>query len=392
MTSGAFGPHSKTGNMGSRRGHREGTIFQRKDGRWVAVIQVGWKNGKRVRQHFYGKTRKEVSGKLTKALKDQQEGLPVAFERQSVEAFLRRWLRDTAKPRVRARTFADYKYIVEEHLIPSLGHLRLHELNPQDVQQLITEKIQEGLSPRRVALIRAVLRTALNHAMKFGAVMRNASALADAPRAKRFEPTILSSVQARAFLKAAEKHRLGILFTVALAVGLRLGEALAVGWEDVDLTKGSLCVRRSLQWIGNKLEFVEPKTDRSRRTVPLPAKAVELLKRHRTKQKRDRLKAGSQWKDSGLVFTSSLGTPLDDRNVRKAFGEILESAKLPHMRIHDLRHTCASLLLAQGVHPRVVMEILGHSQISVTLDTYSHVLPTISREAAQQMDAVLKGA
>lgn len=268
MTSGAFGPHSKTGNMGSRRGHREGTIFQRKDGRWVAVIQVGWKNGKRVRQHFYGKTRKEVSGKLTKALKDQQEGLPVAFERQSVEAFLRRWLRDTAKPRVRARTFADYKYIVEEHLIPSLGHLRLHELNPQDVQQLITEKIQEGLSPRRVALIRAVLRTALNHAMKFGAVMRNASALADAPRAKRFEPTILSSVQARAFLKAAEKHRLGILFTVALAVGLRLGEALAVGWEDVDLTKGSLCVRRSLQWIGNKLEFVEPKTDRSRRTVP----------------------------------------------------------------------------------------------------------------------------
>ena len=161
-------------------------------------------------------------------------------------------------------------------------------------------------------------------------------------------------------------------------VGLRLGEALALGWHDVDLVGGTLTVRRSLQRVDGKLQFVEPKTEKSRRTVLLPPVAVELLKRHRTRQRKERLLAGGDRQESGLAFTSTLGTPLDERNVRRAFKEVLTTAKLPKMRIHDLRHTCATLLLARGVHPKVVGEILGHSQVSLTLDTYSTVLPSVS--------------
>jgi integrase len=179
------------------------------------------------------------------------------------------------------------------------------------------------------------------------------------------------------------------VFSVALAIGLRLGEALGLRWQDVDLEKGTLTVHQTLQRVDKKLQFVEPKSEKSRRTVPLPDAAVAILKRHRTRQKRERLKAGSAWQGANLVFLSTVGSPLDDRNVRRAFAEVLTAAKLPPMRIHDLRHTCATLLLAQGVHPKVVQEILGHSQISLTMDTYSTVLQSVSRAAAEQMDAVL---
>jgi integrase len=193
-------------------------------------------------------------------------------------------------------------------------------------------------------------------------------------------------------LKSSGKNQLGAVFSVALAIGLRLGEALGLCWEDVDLEKGTLTVQQALQRVEGKLVFVEPKSEKSRRTVPLPKVAVDVLKRHRTRQKKDRLKAGGNWQGSDLVFTSTVGSPLDERNVRRAFKEVLDSAKpkLPKMRIHDLRHTCATLLLAQGVHPKTVQEILGHSQISLTMDTYSTVLPTVSRAAAEQMDAVLR--
>ncbi len=179
---------------------------------------------------------------------------------------------------------------------------------------------------------------------------------------------------------------------LAATGGLRLGESLGLAWGDVDLSARTLRVRRALQRFDGKLRFVEPKSESSNRRVALPESAVVVLRRHRVRQQTERLLAGERWQDTGLVFTTTIGTPLDDRNVRKAFGELLGAAELPPMRIHDLRHTCASLLLAQGGHPRVVMETLGHSQISLTLDTYSHVMPTLERDAADRMDAVLTGS
>jgi serine/threonine protein kinase len=188
---------------------------------------------------------------------------------------------------------------------------------------------------------------------------------------------------------AAKKSPLGPFFSVALAVGLRLGEALALGWDAVDLKTKKLSVRRALQRTKDGVRFVEPKSERSRRTVTLPEFAVTAMERQRAAQKKARFAAGTKWFESGLVFTTSIGTALDERNVRREFLCILEAAKLPSIRILDLRHTCASLLIAQGVHQRVVMEILGHSQISITMDTYSHVLPAVGADAAKKLNAAV---
>lgn len=372
-----------------KRGQHEGSVHQRKDGRWEAKVRLGFRpDGRPLRRYFYGATRGEAVQKMNEAVRQFRNGLPVVADKQRVGEFLASWLTTTAKPRLKAGTFEDYKLIVEKHLIPALGRYRLRELAPQHVQALIAAKGQE-LAPRRVAVIRAVLRAALNDALKWELVSRNVATLVDLPRAPRFVPTVLTPAGAKKLVAAAAKHRLGALFSVALASGLRLGEALALRWEDVDLAKGTLSVRRTLQRVNGELVFGEPKSARSIRSIYLPSLAVRALKRHRTRQKAERLKAGGAWRDSGLVFTSSIGTPLDDRNVRRAFNEVLKAAKLPPMRIHDLRHTCATLLLAQGENPRVVMETLGHSQVSLTLDTYSHVLPSVQKEAAQRLDAVL---
>ena len=175
-------------------------------------------------------------------------------------------------------------------------------------------------------------------------------------------------------------------------MGLRLGEALSLAWDDVDFDKGTLTVRRALQRItGHGLQLVGPKSWRSFRTLTLPRVTVEALRQHRVGQQKEQLAAGGRWRHSGFVFTTTIGTLLDESNVRKAFVMLLAQAGLPRIRLHDLRHTYASLLLAQGVDPRTIMEILGHSQVSLTLNTYSHILPSLKREAADKMDAVLGG-
>jgi len=237
--------------------------------------------------------------------------------------------------------------------------------------------------------IRGILRTALNRALKWGLVSRNVAALTDAPRAEAKDVTVLTPDQARSLLEAARGNRLEALFTVALALGLRRGEALGIRWQDIDVDAGTLQVRQQLQRIGGKLELVEPKTRKARRTVALPSIAVAALRAHRARQNAERLALGEAWVDSGLVFTSEIGTPLDPDNLKRSWYALRERAKLKTLRFHDLRHACATLLLAQGVHPRVVMETLGHSQIGVTMNVYSHVLPMLQREAADALDAAL---
>lgn len=375
-----------------RRGRDEGSIYRRSDDRWAGAVTLGYREGRRVRKQFYGATRKEVQEKLTKALRDHQQGLPVPVGRQTVAEFLHRWLEDCARPRLRPRTFEGYESIVKQHLLPVIGKLSLNKLTPQHVQRLLVEKKASGLSARRVHYIRAVLRTALNQALRWNLVAWNVATLVDSPRVEANQVQVLDTNQSRDLLNTVDSHRLGALFSVAMAVGLRLGEALGLRWVDVDLDQGVLRVRQALQrQKGKGLVFVEPKSRRSRRSLALPDIIVTALRAHRVQQQKERLLAGSRWRNSGLVFTTAIGTPLDDRNIRKEFMALLTKAGLPRVRLHDLRHTCASLLLAQGVHPRVVMEILGHSQISLTLDTYSHVLPALEREAADKMNAALGG-
>ncbi len=219
----------------------------------------------------------------------------------------------------------------------------------------------------------------------------------DSPKVKRPETQFLTPEQATQFLKACEGKRLEALFAVALAVGLRQGEALGLRWRDVDFETRLLNVRQTLERVGGKrfgqpstLVFVEPKTDRSRRTIIMPQSIVRVLRSHRARQLQERLVAGSKWQDNDLVFTTTIGTPFDPREAVRHFKRVLEDAELPStIRFHDLRHSAASLLLAQGVDLRAIMELLGHSTIALTANTYSHVLPSLKRGTADAMEAML---
>jgi integrase len=225
-----------------------------------------------------------------------------------------------------------------------------------------------------------------------GYVSRNVAALVDPPRVTRPEIRPLTPDQARMLLAAARDHRHGALVTVALALGLRQGEALGLRWEDVDLEKGVLHVRHALQFPkGGGWMLVEPKSERSRRVIVMPEIVKSAIRAQRMGQREQRLLAGSGWRETGFIFTSRTGTPLDPWGVIKAFKRLLQAAGLPNIRFHDLRHTAATFLLAQGVDPRTIMETLGHSQISLTLNTYSHVLPSLQRDAAEKMNRLLVG-
>lgn len=375
----------------ARRGAREGTIRKRKDGRWEGRIHMQRAIGPPVRRSVYGDTRAEVQAKVRKLITDNDNGIESGPARHAVGVFLQRWLDEIATPRLRPRTLEGYRHHVQRHLIPHLGHLRLQQLGPSHVQALINELARRGLSPRTIRYVRSVLRVALNQALKWNLVSRNAAALVDLPRARQHEFQVLDPSQAKALMFASRESRLEALLSVALAVGLRIGEAMALQWDDVDLDTKTIRVRRALQRSGGKTAFVLPKSERSRRMVTLPDFAVESLRRHRAAQGKERLIAGSSWTDLGLVFATPIGTPLDYSNLRREFRLLLTKAGLPPMRIHDLRHTCATLLLAQGVNPRVVMETLGHSQIGLTLGTYSHVLPEVHRDAATRMNTILAG-
>lgn len=369
--------------MPKRRGNGEGSIRLRKDGRWSATLSIA----PRQRKTLYGKTRREVQEQLTRALADLQKGkLPVKNERQTLGQFLEAWLRDK---RVRPLTAKGYESKVRVHIIPSLGKIPLTKLAAQQVNTFLREKQDSGLSAQTVHHIRAILRAALNDAVAWDLASRNVAALVDSPHVPQAEITVMAPEEARRFLDAARAHRLSALFSVALAIGLRQGEALGLQWDAVDLEAGFIHVRKTLQRIRGEFRLEEPKTKRSRRSIALPDVALSALRSHKARQSEERLAAGKLWEDWGLVFSGPTGHPLHGPNVTRALQDLLEKAGLPRLTFHSLRHACATLLLAQGLSARVIMELLGHSNISLTMNTYSHVLGVLQKETAKQMDAVL---
>lgn len=370
----------------TRRGNGEGTIVRRSDGRWAAAVSLP--NGGR--KWIYGRTRKDVADRMAAVLNEIQRGKLPAPETMTVGDLLKQWLAEGAKASVRSSTYRSYSDIVTLHLEPELGRVRLTKLQPAHVERLLKRKLDSGLSARRVEYIRAVLRRALNRAVRWELVSRNVATLIDVPRVVRPEVQPFTPAEIKAFLQAVRGDRLEALYVLALGAGLRQGELLGLTWHDVDVNAFTVTVRRSLQRVNGRFEFVEPKSTRSRRTVALPKSTVEALQQHLWRQGQERRAAGPKWEDHDLVFASVLGRPLDGTNMTHRFQKLLAKAGLPRRRFHDLRHSCATLLLAQGVPARVVMEILGHSQISVTMNTYSHVLPEVQRAAADQMDSILR--
>lgn len=297
----------------------------------------------------------------------------------TVAVYLEDWL-DATRDTIRPSTWTRYAGMVRTHLVPHLGRIPLSKLAAGDVERMLRD--MEG-SPRTRHHARAILRTALARAVRHGLILRNAAGLAEPPRVEHREVEAWEAAQVRTFLDAIRGHRLEALFTVAVVTGLRQGELLGLRWSDVDLSGGTLTVRQSLQRVDGKMTAVETKTARSRRTVPMPELALSALRALRTAQEGG---IGSLY-----VFTTASGGPLYGTAVYREFMAAAEAARLPRIRFHSLRHTAASLLLAQGTHPRVVMEMLGHSTIALTMNTYSHVVPALERDAADRMNAILTG-
>lgn len=376
--------------MARRRGNGDGSVFRRANGRWAGNVQIGFTDGRRVRKVVYGKTRGEVLEKVRELLEVSRRGTVAPGRSPRLDQFLAQWLQ-TIEGTIRPSTFTSYSGIVRKHLIPVLGHKPIDRLTVQDIADLLARKRSDGLSSRTSQYVLFVLRNALNKAVRWGVATRNVAQLIDAPRVAHRDVNVLSPDEALRLVTAARDDRLEALWVLALSTGLRRGELLGLSWSDIDLERRQLRVTKALQRItGKGLVLTETKTRRGRRSIILPIGTVEALRRHHARQAEDRRIAGSAWKETQFVFTSARGTPLDGDNlISRPFVRLLERCGLPEMRFHDLRHSCASLLLAQGVAPRVVMETLGHSRIAVTLDTYTHVLPALQREAADAMDRAL---
>jgi integrase len=393
----------------TRRGNNEGSIsYHAASGRWYGRVLTGYHNGKPVRKTVYGETREAVQDELRKLLNARADHLPIPTdERATLAQYLRHWHAFVVTPRVRPTTRRNYGIYVEQHLVPTLGHLRLTALAVEHLEQWMRAQRSTGVSVAVIRHARAVLRIALNDAIKRGRLARNVAVLVDPPTRQKSDRartiTFLDEEQARTLVAAARGQRLEALVLAGLGLGLRMGEACGLKWEDLDVDARTLRIERALQAHEDldadpttgrprqRLELVDVKSEASVRTIPLPDALVEAFVRHRARQKRERLKAAPVWTDSGLIFTTRTGGPLHPRNVLRDFQRLLERARLPRATFHDLRHSAATLLLAQGVHERVIMQTLGHSDIRLTLGRYSHVLKRVQREAADTMNSLLGG-
>ncbi len=377
--------------MAGRRGNSEGSVYRRaSDGRWIGAVTVGFgERGGPVRKTVSGKTRAQAVRKLSELQRQLDDGLPAPDATMTVAQLMERWYADVVRHQVTRSTSDNYKSVADHHIVPFLGRKRLKELTPGDVDRLMAQKLESGLSVSTVRRIRSVLAQALTQAVRWGSVSRNVASLTRGPRQTRREGRTLTPGQARGLLVSLQGHRNEALYSLMLSTGLRRGEALGLRWDDVDLEDGLLLVWRQLKREGGELVLADTKTAKSRRALNLPAPMIGVLKAHRARQAQDRLKLGEAWVDSGHVFTTSIGTPIDPRNLYRDFKGVCKVAGLGDWHPHELRHSAASLMLAQGVKLQVVSEVLGHSSIRMTADVYGHVLAPDRQAAADAMTVAL---
>jgi integrase len=367
--------------------------------RWDVIVDLGpdpVTHKRRQRKKTFG-TKREAQAALADWQVEIGKGLAVDRSRQTVGEYLDYWLEAVAQHRVRPTTFASYGQIVRNRIVPALGTVPLQQLAPAQVQALYGRLLESGrvdgrgpkLSPRSVRYTHAVLRMALEDAVHLGLVSRNVCDAATPPRAVRPPIKYWDTADAQRFLDVTREDHLRALWVLALHTGLRRGELLGLRWGDVDLDRAVLHVRRSLVQSGGVMGFQEPKTSSGRRTIALDPPCVAALREQRARQAEHRLRMGSLWQDHDQVFATELGTPLEPSNVDRRFRALLARAGVPRIPFHGLRHTHATLLMKHGVHPKVASERLGHANITLTLSTYSHVLPQMQEEAAAIFAAAL---
>jgi integrase len=376
--------------MAGRRGHGEGSIYKDKDGRWRGVLDLGWQGGRRKRKYFSGATRRDVQQQLDEARRQHEHGTLATGPRQTVEQFLVHWLEAVQRPKVEPSTYAREEGIVRHHLVPAFGKRPLVKLTPPEIQAYYAYALATS-APSTLRLYHAVLHGALDVAVKWGLIARNPADLVEPPKVPKKEHVVLDEAPARAFLRAAEGHRLEALFILALTTGMRIGELLALQWSAVDLERQRIVVERKLLFIRRDLIEGAPKSQAGRRIVELCPLAVDALRRHRVQQAEVRLRA-PEWPRPDLVFTNYSGRPLHGQNVNgEDLPRLLRRAGLPKMTVHELRHSMITLMLSRGESVSVVAQMVGHSNVSMTLGRYRHILPNEQRAAVERLGALLTG-
>jgi integrase len=372
-----------------------GQIVKRGENTWYIRIFLGRDaNGKR---KYFNKTihgtKKDAQKYLTAKTREKDLGIFVEPATLPLNEFLDRWLAEIAKNKLRERTFDNYESLLNCHVRPKIGAKRLSDIQAYEVQKLSNEMKKAAYSPKTIRHAHNVLSSAFKQAVKWKMLMQNPCDLCELPRMEKTEMMYFTPEETATFLDAAKGDKFFPAFYLAIETGMRPEEYLGLQWKDIDLEQKVLSVRRALVVKkGGGFIFAEPKTKKSRRSIPLSNTMVKALKEHRRKQLEERMKLGASYQIFDLVFASEIGTPLLHGNLlRRHFKPIRDKAKLPKIRLYDLRHTTATLLLSAGENPKVVSERLGHASIVLTLDTYSHVLPTMQKTATAKIEKLMFG-
>lgn len=405
-----------TSGKARRNANGQGGVYRRADGRWEAKVFVDMPDGRRKRVSVYGDTERAALDELGKVLDQKRRGIPTATTTLTVAAFMNYWLEHIAEPSVRRTTYATYEGDVRLHIIPGIGNRKLKSLQASHIRAWLTglqtrcqccsqgkdaareRKSQarccaltpakccnDALSASSIRHILRVLRAALQDAVDEEMLSRNVARLVQLRVTDDRKVRSFTRAEAMRFLKTAETTRLYALWAVALSMGLRRGEALGLQWSDVDLDAERITIRRALHRVDGQLKLENVKTEGSVAVLPVPKPLVPILTNHRRRQ---RLAAGSAWRDTGLVFTTPLGGASEPRNVNRMFHSLCEKADVPQLRVHDLRHSCATLLFTMGVQPATVQKILRHSSITVTTGTYVEVIEAVQRDALDSMGSL----
>jgi integrase len=367
--------------MAKKRGNNEGSISRRKNGSWRGQVVL---QGRRL--SFSADTRREAQEWLKKTISQIDGGMTFASTKISVEEYLIGWLTST-KASKRLTTWNHYNQLTHSYIIPNLGQIKIKDLRTDYIQGMYNLLLDQNVGVYTILKIHTLLHSALAQAFRLSIIPRNPAGFVQPPKAPATEMAVLNESQVSHLLVAAKGHRTEALYHLAVISGMRQMELLGLKWTDLDWIRQTIKVERQLvRPNGHEVQFSSPKTRLGKRSVSLGRKTIEILRSHYERQQLERLAAGKKWSELDLIFTNSLGGPIDPRNLLREFKQLLHDAGLPDIRFHDLRHTAASLMLNNGIPPIVVSRRLGHARASITLDVYGHLIPTMQTEAAEMID------
>jgi len=391
----------------TRSAQGSGSIRQRSNGRWEARYTVGHNpsTGTQIRRSIYGSSEKEVLKKLQQVQVDIEVGAYTEPQKMTVGEWLEIWLKDYTM-NIKPSTLSSYAHNVNSHIVPALGSIPLQKLNPHTVQGFYNtllksgrikqkchkKEMPDGLSARSVNFIHTVLHMALRQAIKLSYMRVNPTEACILPRVPKREMTILQGEQIPKFIDAASNHSHKALFLTLLFTGIRIGEALGLTWDCVDSSNGIIHIRKQLQRErvkGGQLQLVSLKNDKERKLSP-PTTLFHVLAEHKQKQDEWQYLLEDLWVQSELVFTNDIGGALDNQGVYNAFKRMLSYNDLPSIRLHDLRHTAATLMLQNGDDYKTLQDALGHHSAGFTLDTYGHVTDKMKKDSADRMEAFIQ--